>query len=130
MSRIGYRDDNGQRRYVMTVTVCDHGQYDGGPFEFGESYTDGSLNRVVESLLKIREMVPAEYRDKARCEISAYTSYDSSSASIQVQYERPATQEEADAEMAREQAHAKHAADKERAEFERLSKKFSNASSE
>jgi hypothetical protein len=50
-------------------------------------YKDGTLDEVIKSLLAIREMVPAEYRDSARCGIDSVGSYeDSHYATIEVSY--------------------------------------------
>jgi hypothetical protein len=61
----GYREVDGEKVWTTTVTVVSQAQYDSGPFDFGASYKDGTLDEVIKSLLAIREMVPAEYRDSA-----------------------------------------------------------------
>lgn len=82
-------------RKTTTVYVARHERHDDGPFEFGASYTDGTLNAVIESLDKIRDSIPREYRAKARCEIDSESGYEGSHyASIEVSYVRPETDEE------------------------------------
>ncbi len=81
--------------WTTTVGVLSQEQYDKGPFHFGESYNDGSLDRVIEALNAIRDSIPEEYRAVARCEISSLSGYEGSHcANIDVKYSRPATGDE------------------------------------
>lgn len=120
-----YNEVNGKREWFADVTVVSQDRYGQGPFVFGESYEDGSLDRVIESLHKIRNSIPEEYRTKARCEISSEGGYeDSHSASITVKYYRPETPGETaarEAEMANETA-AKEA--QEKSAYEALKRKY------
>lgn len=77
---------------MTTVTVLRQRSYDDkGAFYFGGS-SDGSLNRVIDSLIAIRDSIPAEFRDVARCEFES--EYESTSAEIEISYQRPATEAE------------------------------------
>ena len=81
-------------RATIIVTVADHERYDSGPFDFGDG-TAGSLDRVIASLVTIRESIPAEYRDAAFCEFRSQSGYDGDhSPSIEIDYRRPETDEE------------------------------------
>src|SRR5581483_5199751 len=84
-----------KRRGKVRVTVCNQERCDEGPFNFGESYSDGSLAKVLKSLEAIRDSIPEPYRAKARCEIDSNSGYEGSHyAHIEVTYERPETDEE------------------------------------
>ena len=123
--RSGYREVDGKRIWSTKVTIVDQERYDGGPFEFGSSYESGSLNRVIDSLLAIKEQIPAEYRDIARCEISSSGGYEGSHfASIEVNYERPETPDETVDRERQEQATILDAERKQRATYEALKAKF------
>lgn len=79
----------------VVVSVVNQEQYDGGTFDFGNSYEDGTLDRVLASLNSIRDQIPEEFRSTARCEIESRSGYEGSHyASIAVSYTRPATTEE------------------------------------
>lgn len=89
------------KRATVTVTVANHQLYDDGPFYFGETFTDGSLNKVIASLEAIRDSIPPEYRDAARCGIDSESGYEGSHyANIEVTYSRPETDEEWEARKA------------------------------
>ena len=112
-------------RFKRTVRVVLQEQYDGGPFDFGESYEDGSLNRVIDSLLAIRESIPAEHRASARCQIDSVGSYEGSHyARIEVNYARPETDEEWAERRTRDISEAQAERQREMAEYERLKAKF------
>jgi hypothetical protein len=124
-TRSGYRTVDGKDVWQTTVYVVDQEQYESGPFAFGESYEDGSLKRVIESLIAIRESIPAEFRERARCEISSTGGYEGSHyATIEVSYERPETPEET-ANREENAGRARALADaKQRAEYDKLKAKF------
>ena len=99
-----YRTNDG---FVTEVTVVSQEQYDEGPFDFGASYTNGTLDRVIQSLLDIRESIPAEFRADARCGVGSVAGYeDTHYAQIEVCYQRPATADEIAAFQANESARA------------------------
>jgi hypothetical protein len=78
-------------RQMIEVMVTRHEQYSGGPFVF-----EGKIDEVIESLKRICQMIPEDYRDQARCEIDSVSSWgDSHYAQISVSYYRPETWEEA-----------------------------------
>ena len=107
------------------VVVLSQERYDAGAFNFGASYDDGTLDAVIASLAAIRDSIPEEYRAAARCGIDSTSGYeDSHYATIEVSYDRPATDEEIAAVVAREQASAAAVQAKELADFERLKAKF------
>lgn len=86
------------KRGKVRVSVADQARYDQGPFDFGASYENGSLNRVIKSLERMREIIPEKYRAKARCGIDSESGYEGShSPRIEVSYERLETNEEWDA---------------------------------
>jgi len=109
---------------MTTVVVVDQQEDDSGPFEFGASYRDGSLNEVIDSLLAIRESVPPEYRERARCEISAGLFYDSPFAQIRVSFERPELPDETAEREANERELARKQEESDRARYEELKRKF------
>ena len=86
-----YAEKDGSYETVVQI-VCQSDRGD-GEFDFG-GYKEGSLNSVIKSLEDIKEKIPEEYREKARCCIDAYTEYEDAYPSIEVWYTRPATQEE------------------------------------
>lgn len=113
-------------RKSTTVTVADQERYDGGPFEFGASYTDGTLDRVIESLEKIRASIPAQYRNKARCEIDSESGYEGSHyAHIEVSYERQETDEEVIERVKIDRERARIMESAERAQLDSLKSKYS-----
>ena len=120
--------DSLDKRGSIRVTLADHDEHDSGPFDFGDSYKDGTLNRVIESLLALRAQVPKEYRETARCGFGMRSQYDSSYVTIEVSYSRPETDAEWAARRAnvehRRQVYADQLAALERAEFDRLKAKF------
>lgn len=117
--------DIAKARSTVTVTVASQERYDEGPFSFGASYTDGSLSEVIDSLIAIRDSIPAEYRSAARCEIDSESGYEGSHyASIEVTYERPETDEEVTRRLHQESVKAKIDRAAEYAAYERLAKKF------
>jgi len=93
-----------------------HEQYERGPFVF-----DGLLDEVIASLAAIRELIPPEYRERAKCSISSVGSYeDSHYAQIAVTYWRPETPDET---AEREERTRREAADRmanAQREYERL----------
>lgn len=111
-------------RKGITVKVLYQDQYGSGPFDFGSEYTDGSLDRVIASLQRIRDSIPEEYRKIARCEIEAISRYESAYASIAVNYPRLETDEELTARLAAADARAAEIRTRELAELERLKAKY------
>lgn len=81
-------------RATKLEIVADQEQHESGPFNFGDDLA-GSLHRVIESLVAIRESVPEEYRAEAFCEFRSRSDYDGGGIpTIQVSYRRPETDEE------------------------------------
>jgi len=116
---------DGRRHWFVTETVVSQERYDDGPFYFGASYEDGSLDRIIASLIAIRETIPAEYRDSARCEIDSESGYEGSHyASIEVSYSRPETAEETLERERHKMAETVAAEQKQRAAYEALKAKF------
>lgn len=125
MTRSIYRTVDGQKVWSTVVTVIDQDCYDSGDFNFGAAYEDGSLNAVIESLLAVREKIPAEYRDKARCEIDASGGYsDSYYAHIKITYERPETTNECKRRELEEDQRAAETDRKDRAAYEALKRRY------
>ncbi len=94
MRALSAEELDGLRKKVRVV-VLEQEQHDGGPFNFGESYADGSFDEVLHSLIEIRESIPEEYRDKARCSVDSVGGYEGSHyAIIKVSYDRPETDDE------------------------------------
>lgn len=113
---------------MTTVKVVRQEQYDSGPFNFGAEFEDGTLKAVIDSLLAIRESIPAEHRDSARCGIEAEGSYEGSChATISVSYERPETGEEAAARIAKRVSADEQARQRELATLAALRAKYPGA---
>jgi len=121
-------DQNSHRRNI-TKTVVEQSKYDGGEFDFGASYDAGSLDRVIASLLKIRESIPSEYRANAFCEIGSYMSHDNSYATIEIGYSRPETDAEMDARIGDDEARRIAMESNERAVLARLQEKYGGSKS-
>lgn len=82
--------------WMTEVCAVSQEKYDSGPFCFGATYEDGTLDKVIDSLRAIRDAIPEAYRCAARCNITSVSSYeDSHYATISVSYVRPETEEEA-----------------------------------
>lgn len=112
-------------RKSTTVYVAHQQQYDGGPFTFGASYTDGSLDEVLASLQKIRDSIPKQYRAKARCAIDSKGGYEGSHyASIEVSYERPETDEEVIERVKIDTERQRLKSNEELSQFKKLRAKF------
>jgi hypothetical protein len=123
--RSGYNMVKGVKVWSATETVVDQEQFDSGPFNFGASYTDGSLDQVIESLLAIRKLIPEQFRASARCEIDSTSGYEGSHyPHIEVNFVRPETAKETAAREAEERAKIAATEAQERAAFEALKKKF------
>jgi hypothetical protein len=89
------KDEIRKARQKTTVRVVRQQIHDSGPFNFGATYHDGTLDKVMTSLAKIRQSIPAVYRKTARCAIDSESGYEGSHyASISVTYERPETDAE------------------------------------
>lgn len=117
-----------QARRKMTVRVVDQERHDAGPFNFGASYEDGTLAAIIKSLTEIRDSIPEEYRDKARCEIDSESGYEGSHyAHIKVSYERPETDGEVVTRLQDEAVAAMLKEREERAKLAALQKKFAAA---
>ena len=107
------------------MSVCDQERYDGGPIDFGASYTDGSLLKVIGSFQKALASIPKEYRAKARCEIGSKSGYeDSHYAHVEITYERPETDAEVIARVKIERETDRIARLKKRAQFENLKREL------
>lgn len=105
-----------ERKTRLEAVVCQE-RYDRGPFDFGDG-NPGSLDRVIASLVAIRESIPKRYRDAAFCEFGSRGGYDGDhSPEIEVHYNRPETDDEV-VERLSAAAHA-HST-QERAEREQL----------
>lgn len=112
-------------RRSKTVTVVNQGEHDGGSFDFGEEYTNGSLAKVLASLTAIRASIPAAYRAKARCGIDSEGGYEGSHhARIEVSYERPETDDEVVARLTDEETDDAIKERGERAKLAALQKKY------
>lgn len=112
-------------RRKTTVHVVDQQRHDSGPFQFGASYADGSLGKVIASLQKIRDGIPKQYRAKARCEIDSKSGYeDSHYAHVEISYERPETDAEVIHRVQIERERSRIAENKERAQLVALKSKF------
>lgn len=69
-------------------------QYNDGKIYLG-SNEEGSLDKVIDSFVKVRELIPSAFRSKAYCEIASLgDEYGSSDIKIEIGYRRPATIEE------------------------------------
>lgn len=109
----------------VQVTVVDQEEYDDGPFEFGKSWKDGSLDKVIASLQKIRESIPQEYRESARCMIDSANGYEGEHyAHIEVNYERLETLEEARKRKVDEARQEAEQEARELAEYRQLKAKY------
>lgn len=115
-------------RSSVEVTVAAQEQYDEGPFNFGATHEDGSLDAVIASLEAIRESIPEPYRAGARCGIDSESGYEGSHyASIKITYRRPETDEEVVERLQQQDVEKMLAEEKERAELARLKKKLGEA---
>lgn len=109
---------------MTKIAVASQEKYDSGPFEFGDG-EDGSLDKVIESLAAIRASIPPEYREIAECSIESRTSYeDSSYATIDIAYTRPATPQEISDETDRIAARTREKESADRALYEKLKARF------
>ncbi len=108
---------------MTTVTVLTQRSSDGGKFCFG-GYEDGSLNRVIDSLLGTRQLIPAKFRKAARCEIRADQFYDSSYVEIEITYRRPANAQEIAERAKRREQDAEVEAARERHTYDALKAKY------
>lgn len=109
----------------VRVTVVSQEDHDGGPFDFGESYTRGSLLRVMRSLEAILGSIPVEYREAASCEITSRSGYEGDhNATIEVTYDRPETPDETARRVAKIEAERQQRIAQERATYEALKAKF------
>lgn len=112
-------------RQKTTVYVAHQEKHDGGPFCFGTSYQNGTLQKVIKSLLKIQASIPKEYRAKARCEIDSESGYEGSHyASIEVSYERPETDAEVIRRVQTDAERTRLTMRREKAELENLKRKY------
>lgn len=114
-----------KKAWLVNVIVCDQEQYDSGPFDFGADYENGTLSRVLNSLIKIRDSIPKEYRDVASCGIDSVGGHEGEHyAHIQVGYMRPATEKEIAAALAEEKAKKKATEAQERAFYDKLKQRY------
>ena len=112
-------------RTAREVTVLHQESCDDGPFNFGGDFKEGTLNRVLKSLIAIRESIPAEFRATASCEISSESGYeDSHYPAITVRYMRPETLQEAAECEARDKQRRDEETAKARIYYEELKKRF------
>lgn len=112
-------------KFVVVECVVAHSQFDEGRFNFGDNYSDGSLDLVIQSLLDIKNSIPEEYRASARCSIDSEGGYEGSHyATIEVTYVRPATDEEIEVYHRQQALRQAEQEAKERRELERLIVKF------
>lgn len=109
---------------MKTIKAVLQEKYDNSPFDFGNEYEHGSLDRVIASLVAIRESLPVEYRDSACCELSADAYYDSPTMRIEVSYQRPETPGEEQQRKLDERERAKRDDTQARAEYEKLKARF------
>jgi hypothetical protein len=115
-------------RKETTVHVAAQQRHDSGPFNFGASYEDGTLQNVIDSLLAMKAGIPKAHRAKARCEIDSEGGYEGSHyASIKVSYVRPETDEEVIARVQIESERSRLAMLRDKAELSRLSQKLAVA---
>ena len=123
MERACYWTD--RKEWLVEEQIVSQEQYDGGPFDFGASYQEGTLKAVIDSLLSIRDEIPKEFWGTARCGIDSVSGYEGSHhARIEVSYLRPATEEEINAVKERDRRQAENAKAIERAMYEELKRKF------
>lgn len=112
-------------RRETRISVLDEEQYDGGTFNFGASYTDGTLQTVLDSLIAIRDSIPKQYRSKARCNIDSSSGYEGSHyAHIEVSYDRPETDDEVVTRLQDEATETMIRERNERAQLEQLKSKY------
>ena len=84
-----------RNQWLTSITLVSQERSDNGPFDFGENYGKGSLERVINSLLLIRDSIPEEYRADAYCAIDSASGYEGDHwPSIEIGYKRPATDDE------------------------------------
>lgn len=113
-------------RQETAVSICKQ-IGDDGPVILG-GWGPGSLQGLINSLLDVQECIPAEYRKTAQCEFDIEYEYESAYTSVSIAYHRPETDDETRRRL--EQAYIARSLKEreERAEFDRLSKKFEGAS--
>jgi hypothetical protein len=110
---------------MVPIPVCVQEQYDEGLFDFGNTFEDGTLDRVIRSLEAIRESIPEEYRAAATCGIMSESGYEGSHyARIEVSYDRPETDEEMQRREKRDRDHEAAIRREERALLKRLQNKY------
>lgn len=112
--------ENGE--WFAKVTPVSHERYDGGPIQFS-----GSLDEVIASFNAVRDAIPEEHRESARCEIDSNSGYEGTHyASVVIHYVRPATDEEIAKAQAEIKSRETTIANRERAELQRLKLKYGN----
>lgn len=110
-------------RKPTTVEVVEHMPY-GGPIYFGSKYEDGSLNKMIASLEKVRKTIPKPYRDKARCEFHTHMEYGETYIHVTMSYSRPETDAEVLHRLEIEGIEAALAERSKRAQLARLQKEL------
>lgn len=86
-------------RETKHVVVVRQEQYGGGPVDFGATWTEGSFQKVLDSLLDVQDSIPEEFRDAAYCQIDSGTQWDQCYAEIEIGYSRPETDAEVEARV-------------------------------
>jgi hypothetical protein len=116
-------------RRKTTVHVVNQECYDGGPINFGASYTDGTLLKVIASFQKVLTSIPKEYRKKARCQIDSESGYEGSHyASVRIEYTRPENDDEVVERVKIERERERLAKRAKQAQFEQLKSELETAS--
>jgi hypothetical protein len=107
---------------IETVVLAD--SWDRDQVDFGDGQ-DGSLDRVIASLQRIREEIPEEFRGVARCEIDSQGGYEGEHhATIKVCYSRPETDREWKLRIAQNLARLRQAQETDRSVYESLKARF------
>jgi uncharacterized membrane protein len=107
----------------VKVKVVEQEEFYPGP-NFGNYEQQGNLNHVIDSLVTIRNSIPDEYRNTARCIISSSGYEDSLYVNIEVYYMRPETRSETLTREYKERSEHEAKITKERKKYERLRGKF------
>ena len=91
---------------------------------FSAYYLEGKIIDVIEKLKSALEDVPEEYRDSASLEADADIEYSSPYCYFEVTYRRPETEKEKEERELQEHDRLALQTNRERAQYEKLKKKF------
>lgn len=112
-------------RRTVTVQVVSQEKYGKGPFCFGSSWKEGTLDKVIQSLTDIRDSIPPKHRAKTFCEITSVSSYgDGHYPKIEISYERPETFAERDERIEKEKANSEAEEKRDKELLAKLKRKY------